>query len=190
MAVFLTEVSARHAILRKDKRASNNQVRIGTRDGRLTGAGTKDVPVEVEDGGLDILGEDNQEEKVVNLRDIPMAIDPDEGKESGQQTGSGEDLFLSDRSEDEGFETLGTSRSNCEIHEPSSIIVEDGTDDKKKMALHTFYDGFSIYGRILCLVVKRRGGTKGKELTGGSGQAMMEEWIASTQMGEGRMMDE
>ena len=63
-------------------------------------------------------------------------------------------------------------------------------DDKKKLALRTSYDGFSIYGRILCLVVKRRGNAKGKDLVGGAGQAMMEEWIASTQMGEAQMMDE
>jgi len=58
------------------------------------------------------------------------------------------------------------------------------------MLLNTTYDGFSIYGRILCLVVKRRGTGKGKELVGGAGQAMMEEWIASTQIAEGQMMDE
>jgi hypothetical protein len=59
---------------------------------------------------------------------------------------------------------------------------EEEDDDKKKMALDTFYDGFSIYGRVLCLVVKRKD-KKGKGpagLTGG--QAMMEEWITSTQM--------
>lgn len=66
----------------------------------------------------------------------------------------------------------------------------DGDDEKKKLALNTTYDGFSIYGRILCLVVKRKGTAKGKEVAGGSGQAMMEEWISSTQMGQGQMMDE
>lgn len=185
MAVFLTEVSARHAILRKDKRVSDHQGRIGTQDGRLTGTGTKDVPVEVEDGGLDILDEDDQDGKVLNLKDIPMAIDQAEGRESSQKTQNDEeDLFLSDRSGDD------MPHSNGEVYKPSLIDAEDAKDDKKKMALNTIYDGFSIYGRILCMVVKRRGGTKGKELARGSGQAMMEEWIASTQMGEGRMMDE
>jgi hypothetical protein len=50
------------------------------------------------------------------------------------------------------------------------------------MALSTSYDGFSIYGRILCLVVKRKGMVKGKQPAAGAGQAMMEEWIASTQV--------
>ncbi|KAK3335313.1 hypothetical protein B0T19DRAFT_4650 [Cercophora scortea] len=64
---------------------------------------------------------------------------------------------------------------------------EDG-DDKKKLAMDISYEGFAIYGRVLCLVVKRRDGeTKpgqsaalagNKSQTGG--QAMMETWITST----------
>ncbi|SPQ17755.1 adb89a0c-e759-4503-9b15-b69c404539c8 [Thermothielavioides terrestris] len=62
-------------------------------------------------------------------------------------------------------------------------------DDKKKMAMDISYEGFAIYGRVLCLVVKRRGG--GPAGPSGSnkpqpgrpgGQAMMENWIASTQL--------
>ena len=52
------------------------------------------------------------------------------------------------------------------------------------------YDGFSIYDRILCLAVKRRDIVKGKETCDDTGQAMMEEWIASTHIGEGQMKDE
>lgn len=84
-------------------------------------------------------------------------------------------------------------------------------DDKKKLAMDISYEGFSIYGRVLCLVVKRRDGVpkgKGKAVattTAGSGssssaaaargsirggpqsaaregQAVMENWITSTQM--------
>ncbi|CAN8101546.1 unnamed protein product [Discula destructiva] len=88
--------------------------------------------------------------------------------------------------------------------------AEDGTkgrDDKKKLAMDISYEGFAIYGRVLCLVVKRRGdgtgagpqGRKGVATAGGSdsggrgragaplaGQAgMMESWISSTQMPAG-----
>ena len=187
MAVFLTEVSARHAILRKDKRVKSDKRRIGTYNGKLTGSGTKAIPVEVGDEGLNILREDSQEEKMVDLSDIPMAIDEVGGDKPSQASDSDEEeLFISDCSEDS--ETLDKPRSKNTIRKPSSIGEEK--DDKKKMALNTTYDGFSIYGRILCMVVKRRGGTKGKAPAGGSGQAMMEEWITSTQLGEGRMMDE
>lgn len=66
-------------------------------------------------------------------------------------------------------------------------------DDKKKLAMDISYEGFAIYGRVLCLVVKRRGdgAAKGSSSTLSSGnkplpsrpggQAMMENWIASTQ---------
>ena len=34
--------------------------------------------------------------------------------------------------------------------------VDEGEDEKKKMAMDTTYEGFAIYGRVLCLVVKRK----------------------------------
>lgn len=76
-------------------------------------------------------------------------------------------------------------------------------DDKKKLAMDISYEGFSIYGRVLCLVVKRREGStggggigatgarggKGKGVASASqssrapgGQATMANWIASTQV--------
>ncbi|KAI6085808.1 hypothetical protein F4821DRAFT_142682 [Hypoxylon rubiginosum] len=37
----------------------------------------------------------------------------------------------------------------------------DNDDEKKKLAMDISYEGFSIYGRVLCLVVKRREGNIG-----------------------------
>ncbi|KAI5859569.1 hypothetical protein GGS23DRAFT_600270 [Durotheca rogersii] len=79
---------------------------------------------------------------------------------------------------------------------------EESDDDKKKLAMDISYEGFSIYGRVLCLVVKRReaagpqpagrGGRLGTPATSGShatkpggGQAMMESFIISTQVPAG-----
>ena len=59
--------------------------------------------------------------------------------------------------------------------------MEEEADDKKKLAMQTTYDGFSIYGRVLCLVIKRKD-KKGKNPIVNGGQAMMEDWISSTQM--------
>ncbi|KAI9832622.1 MAG: hypothetical protein M1826_001572 [Phylliscum demangeonii] len=67
---------------------------------------------------------------------------------------------------------------------------DDDGDDYKKMLLRTRYEGFTIYGRVLCLIVTRRRG--GRHVTGASGAtsgasaqpAMMEQWIASTQLEE------
>ncbi|KAK3341790.1 hypothetical protein B0T25DRAFT_594217 [Lasiosphaeria hispida] len=70
----------------------------------------------------------------------------------------------------------------------------EGGDDKKKLAMDISYEGFAIYGRVLCLVVKRRDGASragtfavpsSKSQTGRpGGQAVMENWITSTQLPE------
>ncbi len=73
-----------------------------------------------------------------------------------------------------------------------------GPDDrKKKLAMDISYEGFAIYGRVLCLVVKRReqaAATKGRGGASASSRsqassnglagarAMVENWITSTQM--------
>lgn len=57
-------------------------------------------------------------------------------------------------------------------------------DDKKKLGFHTTYTGFAIWGKVLCLLVTRKGGP-GQQGTGsadGGGQALMDEWITATQM--------
>jgi hypothetical protein len=67
-------------------------------------------------------------------------------------------------------------------------LDENSSDDKKKMALDVSYEGFAIYGRVLCLVVKRRvDGSSGRSSNTSQpsqvgGQAMMENWITSTQI--------
>ena len=93
----------------------------------------------------------------------------------------------------ESSPAFGTQRPSKRVR-PRAVGDEDGdedttgdgeaTDDKKKMGIKTTYDGYSIYGRILCLIVKRRGDglaliAAGKKQVGG--QASMENWIASTQ---------
>lgn len=88
---------------------------------------------------------------------------------------------------------------------PVPAAAED-EDDKKKLAMDISYEGFSIYGRVLCLVVKRRDGSgadpterggnasasaggngsnRAKAGAGSRGQAMMENFIISTQVPAG-----
>lgn len=168
----------------------SEKARLGTVGGKLTGAGTMDLPLEVDNGpDLDNLGVESPEAETMNLRDIPMA-DNGEGRDSAEQTPASEQsLFVSDDSAEDGSSRIQRHQDTEGKHEPAPNDPEDGVEDKKKMALNTTYDGFSIYGRILCLVVKRRGVTKGKDRGGGTGQAMMEEWIASTQLAEGQLME-
>ena len=55
-------------------------------------------------------------------------------------------------------------------------------DDKKKLGFKTIYEGFSIWGKVLCLFIERKGGPA-KKSSGveGNAQALMQDWIASTQ---------
>ena len=184
VTIFLTATSARHSILKKEKRVKGEKRRLGRTDGKMTGVGTREEPVEVGGDDAVLVRQESQEGKDVSLEDIPQAEDAlMEGGSRGSRDES-EGLFISEGCEDDSLRpsTKGKQKEGPER--------EVDSDDKKKMALNTDYDGFSIYGRILCLIVKRKGTAKGKESAGGAGQAMMEDWIASTQMAEGQMMDD
>ena len=189
VAVFLTETSSRHSILRKMKTAKAEKGRLGTTNGRLTG--TRDAPVELGEAAPGLVTEESGESEDVRMADIPFAVGSDVvNKATLPKEESHEGLFVSDDS-DEGNVDAQETPSSTDKGKRSVDEEENGReDDKKKLGMDTTYDGFSIYGRILCLVVKRRRTAKGKEMTGGAGQAMMEEWIASTQMNEGQMMNE
>jgi hypothetical protein len=78
----------------------------------------------------------------------------------------------------------------------SPDLEEDFEEDaKKKLAMDVSYDGFAIYGQVLCLVVKKRetkqsgtGAGRGSVAANANkpgGQANMENWITSTQMPAG-----
>ncbi|KAL8773717.1 MAG: hypothetical protein Q9209_001485 [Squamulea sp. 1 TL-2023] len=180
VAIFLTEISSRHAILHKEKQAKSEKLRLGTTHPRLTGEGTQDVPVQIEETADPVvIREESLEEKPFSLADVPTA-EVDQTRTSPMDTS----LFVSDDSDQEPSDKSPQTRGISQESDKSSAIKKPDADDKKKLGMNTSYDGFSIYGRILCLVVRRRGNVKGKELAGGAGQAMMEEWIASTQMVE------
>ena len=182
----MTETSSRHALLKKDKRAKSEKPSLGTTKGRLTGAGTQDVPVDVEEGiDMRMVREESQEDADTALGDVPLARNsPINGEAYATTQNMRDHLFVSEGSEDEEFQARRTPLPRIEKEESVPVGHGDREDDKKKMALNTTYDGFTIYGRILCLVIKRRGSARSREQAGVSGQAMMEEWIASTQAGE------
>jgi hypothetical protein len=137
----------------------------------------------------------------------PWSADAEgQGEESDQDSGadndvdihivedsSDDELFVGDRESDSGESEVGPP--------PSKRRKEKERDDKKKLAMDISYEGFAIYGRVLCLVVKRRdgGNTSGtsvvrsgtKSQTGQpGGQAMMENWITSTQLPEAGVADD
>ena len=65
---------------------------------------------------------------------------------------------------------------------PERAPTFDEQDDKKKLGFNTTYEGFNIWGRVLCLFIERKGGP-GKKASGvpGKSQALMQDWIQSTQ---------
>ena len=170
----MTETSTRHSLLTKLKTFREpNKKPIQSNSAKLTGD-TGDAPIEVEDGPV-ITREESDEE--LNLQDLPDADDVQ----------SEDGLFVPEGRAKRPRTTTATSQSSSPGFEPLPKRRRDAppgeeSDDKKKMAMDTTYDGFSIYGRVLCLVVKRKD-KKGKAPTSlAGGQATMENWISSTQM--------
>jgi len=195
----------------------------------LTGEGTSlDTPIDLGgDGQVPVPGlreesPDDQEpislDDIPNIREKPAASrrskrfrgtsDKQGGDHQSPDEGSGDD----GDDEDHAFQIVdsdsGSDASHSDSNEPpTKRRKETETDDKKKLAMDISYEGFSIYGRVLCLVIKRRGplGVPGTGRGGfpagmsptasGSsnshqmgrpgGQAMMENWITSTQLPEG-----
>ncbi|KAI9645227.1 hypothetical protein NHQ30_005961 [Ciborinia camelliae] len=171
VSIFLTETSTRHSILFKQKQFRDTSKKsLQSNSNKLTGD-TNDTPIEVADGPTFVREES---EEPVSLQDLPEAEDDS-------------DLFIS---EDEGPRGSKRSRNERESMDsdfsPLAKRQKDGEtsgdeDDKKKMAMDTSYDGFTVNGRVLCLVVKRKD-KKGKSPAANGGQAMLEDWIISTQM--------
>lgn len=65
------------------------------------------------------------------------------------------------------------------IPQAADAASEEGglMQDDKKMAFKTTYRGFSIHGKVLCLLVERKNEKKSLD-----GQALMQEWITASQM--------
>lgn len=128
---------------------------------------------------------------------------------SDEEDDDGDGLFV-DQNEEEEEDDVAPPAAKRRRGDASEH--EGPRDDKKKLAMDISYEGFAIYGRVLCLVVKRRediGGGKGKGIAGTTGRAgasssttpgwdgrggrgggeggragMMENWITSTQLPE------
>jgi hypothetical protein len=106
-----------------------------------------------------------------------------------------EPVLIRDESDDETdlmpLDKIPSAQDGAEDDEPpqkrarnsggQQLVEELEEDDKKKLAFRTSYEGFSIWGWVLCLLVDRKGGP-GKKASGIDAQALMAEWITSTQL--------
>lgn len=166
VSIFLTESGGSHALMTKSKdfdEGGRTRLRGGERMGVASGMGGREDPVVVGDG--DVLREEDEDDEV-RLEDIPavgqtIEIGSDEEEETGARAGR-------KRKREEGV---------------------GGADDKKKLGLRTAYEGFNIYGRILCLVVKRKGAKAKGALANGSSE-MLENWVSTQVDKEGVSIDD
>ncbi|KAI9681997.1 MAG: hypothetical protein M1817_000051 [Caeruleum heppii] len=194
VSIYLKDVSTRHSILTRQKLFHEPIERFTSNSTRLT-QGTNDQPIEVTDEVAPaILREDSDEDAAVALQDVPTAsemplADPSDQERLGQSRAS-DRRRQRQRQPTTSSVASGLDEEDAQPRQSGSfrrtdqvaVTTKDYVDDKKKLAFITTYDGFSIYGRILYLVIKRRTTAKGKS-TEGTGQAMMEDWIISTQVG-------
>ena len=175
-------------MLTKQKQFSDKP-KLKATSNKLTGwLNNNENPIHIEDDGKapDVLQE---EDDVPELQDIPETADT--GKRKAPAADEEDPLFVS--SDDEDFFLTQTQRppkrrkrgkepfQELAIPEPE----EPALDDKKKLAMNTSYDGFSIYGRILCLLVKRKGK---KAVVGGS--QMLEQWVSTQAAQEGGLNED
>ncbi|KAK7519560.1 uncharacterized protein IWZ02DRAFT_296785 [Phyllosticta citriasiana] len=189
VSIFLTDNSTPHSLLTKNKRF-NDKPRLKSNSGKLTGWLTTGKTVEnpldlaVERPQETITIRDEEGDQPLSLSDIPEAPTNGSGED---QTGSPEGLFVNEHSSESEHASGSSSRRGK--RKQSAVAADDQVEglkeDKKKLMLNTSYDGFSIYGRILCLVVKRKGaaakgsGTTGSTAQAPSSQQMMENWVST-----------
>lgn len=190
VSIFLTDPSTRHSLLVKQKDFGLREKRIKSNSGKLTGwlTGSDEKPIDVDaedendEGPVQIREESDDEGGSGLARFAPIAEDGSKGGRGKRRRGEDDQgLFMNeeDVSGDEGFQTVedpGIKRTRGDADAGTSA------DDKKKLNMNLTYDGFSIYGRILCLVVKRRGAKGGSDCAASpepGGKQMLESWVST-----------
>lgn len=153
-----------------------------------------------EDTGEPIIIREEDDDEAIILGDIPEAGgDNSQARRSTRNKRRRRDASeaavpVSDASDtDDSFQfESAPSTKRAKTYEPSLSDVDQGDDgseledDKKKLGINTSYDGFSIYGRILCLVVKRKGSRNPASGSGAiSSQHMLENWVSTQAAAEG-----
>lgn len=184
MTVFLTDSRSRHSLLTKQKHFYNpNKQEIKSNSTKLLGNATDDSVTDNLDEAVIAIEEEECSESEIHLHDLPEADTNSSSKSIDEFAGvDSRQLRKSKRTRDtRSFESASSD------FEPSSKRQKDlgslGSRDEpeeKKLAIRTTYEGFTIYGRVLCLIVRRRDNS-GNSSIEKINQATMENWISSTQ---------
>ncbi|KAI4945410.1 hypothetical protein J4E86_009297 [Alternaria arbusti] len=199
VSIFLTDLSSRHSVLTKQK-IFKDKARIQSNSGKLTNwltTGTSDQPVVINEDAADpIVIREEEDDEPINLADIPAADvlgkQPERSARPRRRRGNKEHDGIGDDTDSESSDLFvpeppaNGSRTKASTRDDDQASDEEPqADDKKKLGLNTSYDGFSIYGRILCLVVKRRGVRNPAGASGAtSSQAMLENWVSTQAVAE------
>ncbi|PGH07924.1 hypothetical protein AJ79_06132 [Helicocarpus griseus UAMH5409] len=172
VSIFLRDGGTSHSIVTKQKSFGKEYSKIQSNSNKLTG--TDDTPIHIPDdpSGPTIIPESDEEE-AVNLQDIPAA--PLEATEQDiQPLTHRRRRRNSSKNNNSDVEFGGDDEAS---HATKRIKTGPAQDDKK-LGLTTSYEGFTIWGRILCLLVTRKG-ARTKPAAAPAGQALMEEWIST-----------
>jgi hypothetical protein len=207
VSMFLTETSTRHSVLKKHRHFRDKvPARLQSNSSKLLGE-TSGEPIDVDVAPPPAILREEDSDGEVSLDKIPEAGDAEPGlgkRRRGVSTGDG--LSGSEYSDaEEGGQEHGETGSpvtpstkRARQHYAGLEEDDDEDPDKKKMAMDVSFEGFAIYGRVLCLVVRRRDARPVGRAAGRppkatadkpTGQAIMENWISSTQVPVG-MEDE
>ncbi|EFE35276.1 uncharacterized protein ARB_06233 [Trichophyton benhamiae CBS 112371] len=155
VSIFLRESGSRHSLLTRQKVFRDDKGRITSNSKKMTG-GTDDSPIEISEqniGETRILVESDDDEE------MPFANDeaPENNKNKKDNNAANENM------------------------QDTAEVANEAAEDKKKLGLTTTYDGFGIWGWVLCLIIKRKKPMESSKKTndGETGQALMEEWICT-----------
>lgn len=188
VVIFLKELSTRHSLLTKQKSFADKP-KLKSTGSKLTGwLNNSENPIDLaeDETAPDILREEDDD--IVELYNIPAAETGDKRKASNAE----EDGLFVNSDDGEAFQEQDSPpRKQRKRASRPAEERDTGEDEKKKMALNTSYDGFSIYGRTLCLVVRRKGKKAAPHQPDAplGGSQMMEQWV-STQAAQDAGLDE
>lgn len=167
VSLFYTNQSSPHSLLTKQK-TFVPKPRLKSNSSKLTSW----------------LGGDARIDPITLQDDAPSAVEPIVIREESDDEIRLEDILeiKQDVEDDIGGDDAISMDEGPTMELDSMTGVGQNVDDKKKLALRARYDGFSIYGKTLCLVIRRTGSgavrntAKSSALTS---QKMMENWVST-----------
>ncbi|TQS34168.1 hypothetical protein Golomagni_05458 [Golovinomyces magnicellulatus] len=177
VSMFLTDTRTRHSLLKKQKIFfENDKKEIRSNSNKLFGTSAEpsiDVPPD-EPIIRDSMSSPTAE---LNLQDLPEA-----GSHQSQNISDEPEQCTTKRPRDVSspFSSSAAEPPSKRLRNQNSSMSEE-EHEEKKLSIRTTYDGFTVYGRVLCLVVKRLDRVI-NQTSGLINQATVENWISSTQL--------